>query len=294
MENIYAVICSLILMLPLVVQFYMLITDPKKLFTIFHYYATDDEANKTPPPKLLEHYTKEPSTFQAESDSKMLLTNLRAVSSSPALARPSASRRTDASSPEAKHSFTFVETGETLPVVDIGCTYSSCRYKAFEACLRDHYGARYPPAEVVLNSMQLHLADSGARVAANAAGLFDFIKESEPALNDREVPRKLEIEYLNPLDHFVTRRIRRPSTEDRSTETCGERGRETLSDAASCPDSIKDVINASGKNTRIDRRLAKTSGLQARPGMKLVKRGKERKLDSNRVTFKKIGSEDID
>lgn len=118
----------------------------------------------------------------------------------------------------AKYSSTFVKTDQVLPVVDITWDYNSYRFKTFESCLRNCYGDRYPPGEVVLNSMQLNLLDSHTNVPMNVAGLFDFMKEeSEPRLNT--VSRKLEIEYLNPLDHFVTKQPGRPETVERFTET---------------------------------------------------------------------------
>ncbi|XP_033334805.2 uncharacterized protein LOC117225391 [Megalopta genalis] len=264
METVYAVMCSLILMLPLIVQLYMLITDPTKLFTIFHYYASDEQAAKDLSPKLLEHYSRNRSSFDSKSDSEMLATTLKSVSSTPAaLSRiwstTSAKKKGSSFAAETKHSFAFVETDAALPLVGIGCTYSWYRHKAFEECLLDHYGPRYPPGEVVLNSMQLHLLDSRSSLGPGTTGLFDFVKESEPALNGPEVSRNLEIEYLNPLDHFVTRQLRRPLTEERATETPGDRhelDRRASSDNAA-PDPIKAVITAREKNARINRRSGK-------------------------------------
>nr|XP_033334805.1 uncharacterized protein LOC117225391 [Megalopta genalis] len=264
METVYAVMCSLILMLPLIVQLYMLITDPTKLFTIFHYYASDEQAAKDLSPKLLEHYSRNRSSFDSKSDSEMLVTTLKSVSSTPAaLSRiwstTSAKKKGSSLALETKHSFAFVETDAALPLVGIGCTYSWYRHKAFEECLLDHYGPRYPPGEVVLNSMQLHLLDSRSSLGPGTTGLFDFVKESEPALNGPEVSRNLEIEYLNPLDHFVTRQLRRPLTEERATETPGDRhelDRRASSDNAA-PDPIKAVITAREKNARINRRSGK-------------------------------------
>ncbi|XP_076648062.1 uncharacterized protein LOC143356344 [Halictus rubicundus] len=242
-------------------------TNPKKLLTIFHYYANEAEVQRRSPPQLFEHYSRDRSAFDRKSESKMLLTNLRNVSSTPALPGVSSGARIEPmesrgpAAPEAKHSFTFVKTDEVLPVVDIGWTYSSYRYKAFETCLRDHYGSRYPPGEVVLNSMQLHLLDSRTSVIGpSMAGLFDFVKESELPANGPEVSSKLEIEYLNPLDHFVTRQLRRPSTVERFTETSGEQHEEDRapsSDNSPGPDAIKAVITAQEKNARVNRRSAK-------------------------------------
>ncbi|XP_053982831.1 uncharacterized protein LOC128878569 [Hylaeus volcanicus] len=265
MESIYAVIFTLILMLPIIVQLQMLIANPKKFLALFRYYSTNDATDKNSAPKLLQHYPKEPGVIKARSDSKMLLTNLRTVSSLPAVPRvlsiTKPGSHVDAVLPEARYSSTFLKTDEVLPVVDITWTYSSYRYKAFESCLRDHYGARYPPGEVVLNSMQLHLPDSSTNVGPRSAGLFDFVKESETALNGPEVSRKLEIEYLNPLDHFVTRRLGRPSTEERFTEAPCERAdeerRQSIHDAPRRSDPIRDVITRQEKNARINRRSSR-------------------------------------
>ncbi|XP_078046826.1 uncharacterized protein LOC144475121 [Augochlora pura] len=258
MENVYAVMCSLIPMLPLVLQLYMLITDPTKLFTIFHYYASEDEATKNLPPKLLEHYSRDRSSFDSKSESEIQVSVLRNASSTPAAlprVRSTESVENKGSSSEADTEEPLVETEAAQP--DIGCSYSWYRHKAFEECLRDHYGPRYPPGEVVLNSMQLHLLDSRSSLGPGTTGLFDFVKESEPALGGPEVSRNLEIEYLNPLDHFVTKQLHRPLTEERSTETPGEQqhepDRRPSSDNAA-PDPIKGVITAREKNARINRR----------------------------------------
>ncbi|KZC13054.1 hypothetical protein WN55_04951, partial [Dufourea novaeangliae] len=244
--------------------------NPKKLCTIFHYYATNDDTNNAQAPRLLQHYSKEPSLFEAKSESKMLLTSLRSISSSPVIPRPSSSTEIEEPLavllPEAMHSSTFLKTGDVLPVVDITWTYSSYHHKAFETCLRNYYGVRYPPGEVVLNSMQLHLLDSRTTVEPyrSAVGLFDFVKESEPTLIGG-VPRKLEIEYLNPLDHFVARQLPlcRPSTEERFTETTNVQHRPSEVDHAAAPsdntarDPIRNVITGRDKNAGINRRFAR-------------------------------------
>ncbi|XP_076291886.1 uncharacterized protein LOC143214557 [Lasioglossum baleicum] len=263
-------------------------TNPKKLLTIFHYYANDavefsEGVQRSLSPRLLEHYSRDRSTFESKSESKISLTNLRSVSSTPALPRVSSGARIEskksfgtAAAPEVKHSFTFVKTDQVLPVVDIGCTYSSYRYKAFETCLRDHYGSRYPPGEVVLNSMQLHLLDSRTSVIEpSMAGLFDFVKESELLLNGPDVSSKLEIEYLNPLDHFVTRQLRRPSTVERFTETSGEQHEQDRApsfDTRASPDTIKAVITGQEKNARVNRRSAKKIELSRKYDLSSVRR----------------------
>ncbi|XP_033348654.1 uncharacterized protein LOC117232949 [Bombus vosnesenskii] len=232
MASIYALFLTLILVFSIVVQLQMLIADPKKLCTIFHYYATNaEDSNKSSVRNILQHYSKEPNVFSVpSSDSKISLTNLRTVSSWPVipnqtLSIPNPTVKTEATNSMetepnvvAKYSSTFVKTDQVLPVVDITWDYNSYRFKTFESCLRNCYGDRYPPGEVVLNSMQLNLLDSHTNVPMNVAGLFDFMKEeSEPRLNT--VSRKLEIEYLNPLDHFVTKQPGRPETMERFTET---------------------------------------------------------------------------
>ncbi|XP_043524302.1 uncharacterized protein LOC122536200 [Frieseomelitta varia] len=260
MENIYALFLTLILMFPIIVQLQMLIADPRKLCTIFHYYATDPEtADKPPASNILQHYPKESTVFSvASSDSKISLTNLRTVSSWPVIptqtlpivdsAAETEGRRTSGTRANvvAKYSSTFVKTDQVLPVVDITWNYSSYRFKTFQACLRDCYGDRYPPGEVVLNSMQLNLLDSHTNVPLNVAGLFDFLKEeSEPCLN--VVSKKLEIEYLNPLDHFVTKQTDRPETVERFTET-DEQDRRYNTAESQQKDAIWPVITGGEKN----------------------------------------------
>lgn len=206
--------------------------DPKKLCTIFHYYATNgpEDFRKTSSP-ILQHYPKVPAVFNAtKSDSALPLTNLRTVFSSAvtpnSLSIPGQTAGDiDKSNPigtyaNANHSCTFVTTNQVLPVVDIACNYNTYRYKTFEACLRSYYGDKYPPGDVVFNSMQLNLLDSHTNVPLGVDGLFDFAKgEDEPRLHT--VHRALEIDYLNPLDHFVTKQLGVPATEERFTETDG-------------------------------------------------------------------------
>ncbi|XP_076758785.1 uncharacterized protein LOC143428064 [Xylocopa sonorina] len=252
MESICTLFFTLILILPLVIQLQMLIADPKKLCTIFHYYATtEDSADKTTPIEILRHYPKESTAVNlASSNSELSLTNLRNVSSSPVISNnqppPIPNEAADQSRSNtalaiAKHSSTFVaKTNQELPVVDITCDYSSYRHKTFEDCLRDRYGGKYPPGGVVLNSMHLNLLDSHTSVA----GLFDFLREDvvEQRVEASVVPRRLEIEYLNPLDHFVAKQLDRPSTASRFTET----------EAA----SIESVINGREKK-QADRRSSR-------------------------------------
>lgn len=121
---------------------------------------------------------------------------------------------------KVRHSCTFVKTDQVLPVVDITSNYSSYRYKVFETCLRNLYGDHYPPGDVLLNSIQLNLLDSRTNVSRlQTTDLFDFVKDSELNLTTSVVCKKLEIEYLNLLDHFVTKLADKPFTEERFTET---------------------------------------------------------------------------
>ncbi|CAK9814559.1 hypothetical protein ANTPLA_LOCUS8246 [Anthophora plagiata] len=256
MESISTILFTLFLVFPLLLQLQMLIVHPAKLFTIFHYYASTipDDSHKTSSPSILQHYPKEPTVFNASSDSKMSLTTLRNVFSSPVLlnglstmndVNPTSVEKTDRIVPElltiAKHSSTFVKTDQELPIVDITWNYNSYRYKTFEDCLKNYYGTNYPPGDVLMNYMQLNLLDSRTNVALNVAGMFDFVKENdERQLN--VVPRKPEIEYLNPLDHFVARQtdtppatIERFTETDEVNETSNPRGRSRLCENVICP-----------------------------------------------------------
>lgn len=279
MESICALFVTLILVLPLAVQLQMLIADPKKLCTIFHYYASAPslvEPKKTSSPNILQHYTVEPSVFNAtDSDSKILLTNLRSVSSSPVVANARASIHRDRAAVDAGtvengpgasrlavHSSTFVKTDQPLPVVDIGWTYSSYRYKTFGRCLRNYYGDKYPPGEVVLNLMQLNLFDSCTNVAEMlTGGLFDFVNEDSGG-TPAAVASKPEIEYLNPLDHFVARQAAASDTVERFTET-EEEERDRCHDdtsaylgVAAAGGGIGPVITGREKN-QLDRRSSR-------------------------------------
>lgn len=238
--------------------------DPKKLCTIFHYYATSTPSEEAD--KMLQQYPKDRTAFNvASSNSKILLTNLRTVSSSPNLIQNHAltsipfevEKRDSNESDIAEHSSTFVRTDQVLPVVDITWNYSSFRFRTFEECLRNCYGDRYPPGEVVLNSMQLNLLDSYTNVTLDMAGLFDFAKEgSESHLETVET--KQEIEYLDPLDHFVTKQNWKPATIERFTRTDEvDRWHDTPSrhDEEDC--DIGAVITGREKNQRNRRSLRK-------------------------------------
>lgn len=200
---------------------------------------------------MLQFYPKEPAAV----DSKLSPGNPRATLSLPAVPRALSitlgGEQSEPQLPEARHSSTFVNAGDVMPVVDIPRTYSSYRHKAFEECLRDYYGTRYPPGEVVLNSMQLNLLDSQTQVGLSVAGLFDFVKDSEPTT------KRLEIEHLNPLDHFVTRQPVRPFTEDRFTETGMVRRVSSRNAPERDGDAVRDAINEREKNA-INRRFPRT------------------------------------
>ncbi|KOC60207.1 hypothetical protein WH47_07789 [Habropoda laboriosa] len=158
----------------------------------------------------------------------MSLTTSRTVSSSPVLANSLSTTNEDSPSVEktdptvpqrlatAKHSSVVVKTDRELPVLDITWNYNSYRYKTFETCLKNYYGEKYPPGDVVLNYMQLNLSDSRASMNA-AASMFDFVRESETQLSIAS--RRPEIEYLNPLDYFVAKQSDTPATVERSTGT---------------------------------------------------------------------------
>ncbi|XP_017754782.1 PREDICTED: uncharacterized protein LOC108546979 [Eufriesea mexicana] len=205
---------------------------------------------------MLQRYPKEsPVSNAVSSDSKISLTNLRTTSSSLVTPKQTISigdrtAITQEKNPEepriaaAKSSSTFVKTDQKLPVVDITWNYSSYRFETFKACLRNRYGDRYPPGEVVLNSMQLNQLDSNTDMGVRLAGLFDFLREdSEPQLNSR----KMEIEYLNPLDHFVAKQVDRPATVERFTET-DEQDRWHNTVWSQQEDTIAPVITGGEKN----------------------------------------------
>nr|XP_012139019.1 PREDICTED: uncharacterized protein LOC105662303 [Megachile rotundata] len=223
--------------------------NPKKLCTLFHYYACTEDVNRRSSLELLQYYPKEPVIFDVKSNSKISLTNLRTVSSSPVVPQVSSVRKIGKDANRSlvfsvKHSCTFVKTDQELPVVDITWNYNSYRYKTFESCLKNLYGDKYPPGDVVLNSMQLNLFDSQSNESVN---LFDFLQDSQTSLTGADitgVSRKLEIEYLNPLDHFVNKLTDRPTTEERSTETLHEVADQRRSSDNACEDPIRTIITA--------------------------------------------------
>ncbi|XP_011865273.1 PREDICTED: uncharacterized protein LOC105560627 [Vollenhovia emeryi] len=122
--------------------------------------------------------------------------------------------------PLAQHSSSFVATRIELPVVDITCNYNSYRYKSLEKSLRERYGANYPPGEVVLNYIQLNTPDSGTGREDNVGDdLLDFFGGGNAGAYSSSVSTRLETEYLNLLDHFVSRERGRALTAGKFTET---------------------------------------------------------------------------
>lgn len=73
--------------------------------------------------------------------------------------------------------------------------------------------------------MQLNLLDSYTNVTLGMAGLFDFAKEEGESSHLEAVETKQEIEYLDPLDHFVTKQHCKPATIERFTKTDHEEDR---------------------------------------------------------------------
>lgn len=150
----------------------------------------------------------------------------RAVLSSPAVPRVASAVTTSRHErlvrktiPLAQHSSSFVTTQIVLPVVDITCDYNSYRYKNLEENLRRRYGANYPPGKVVLNYIQLSTPDSRNALEDIASDDFLDLLEENDAGAYWSVSTRLESEYLNLLDHFVSKQQEKARTAGKFTET---------------------------------------------------------------------------
>ncbi|KAL6268480.1 hypothetical protein P5V15_001613 [Pogonomyrmex californicus] len=227
MASISAIILGLILMLPLLVQLQTLVLQhPWRIFTALRCCWTESAGNvRCGRRNLVQHYPKLPGLLNSNSESRMLVCTPRNVLSSPAVPRvafagprQSPVRKTI---PLAQHSSTFVATQIELPVVDITCNYNSYRYKTLEDSLRKRYGANYPPGEVVLNYIQLNTPDSRAGLEDDVGDdlLGPFEGDDAGATYSSSVSTKPETEYLNLLDHFVSKDGGKALTAGKFTET---------------------------------------------------------------------------
>ncbi|XP_014475330.1 PREDICTED: uncharacterized protein LOC106744806 [Dinoponera quadriceps] len=226
MESTTAIILCLILMLPLLIQLQMLVVRPRKLLeTLLRRHLTESAGNiRSSERNLVQHYPKLPGLLNSNSESRMLVCPLRTILSSPAVPPRVTSDDTcryerlgRKTAPLVQHSSSYVATQIELPVVDITCNYNCYRYKSFEESLRRRYGANYPPGEVVLNYIQLNTPDSRVSMADDDDLLDGF--EVDTGTYASSVSTKLETEYLNLLDHFVSKRRGRASTAGKFTET---------------------------------------------------------------------------
>ncbi|RLU24632.1 hypothetical protein DMN91_002721 [Ooceraea biroi] len=222
MESISAVILGLILMLSLLVQLQTLVLNPWKLLATFRCYSTENARDvRSSKLNLVQHYPKLPELLNSNSESKMMICSPRSILSSPAVPRVASlsccERLIRKAIPLAQHSSTFVATQIELPVVDITCNYNSCRYNTFEESLRTHYGVNYPPGEVVLNYIQLNTPDSRIGIKKNVSdNLLDPFEESDATYSS--VSTKREAEYLNLLDHFISKQQGKALTASKCTE----------------------------------------------------------------------------
>ncbi|XP_072756581.1 uncharacterized protein [Anoplolepis gracilipes] len=223
MESISAIIFGLLLMLPLLVQLQMLVLHPRKLLATLRCYLTESTRDvRSDERNLVQHYPKLPDLLNSNSESRMVVwTSPRTVFSSPAVPRVAGRQFVRKTTPLARHSSSYVVTQIELPVVDITCNYNSYRYSTLEASLRERYGANYPPGEVVLNYIQLNTPDSRMRLGNDDAGndLLDLFGAFDTVSAYSSVSTRLETEYLNLLDHFVSKRSEKVLTEGKFTET---------------------------------------------------------------------------
>lgn len=106
------------------------------------------------------------------------------------------------------------------PIIDISnIDYKTYRHKLIEATLRKRYDDTQPPGDVVLNSLHLNSADSVMGVRLNDRydhSLFDFVEEYYDIGEARNAQR------LHPMDHFLSKGVRRPKTTEKETETIAD------------------------------------------------------------------------
>lgn len=111
------------------------------------------------------------------------------------------------------------------PIIDISnLDYKAYRYKLIEATLRKQYDDFQPPGDVVLNSLHLNSADSVIGIRLNDRydhSLFDFVEEYYDVA---DATSRKNVERLHPLDHFLSRGMRRPRTSEKETETISDNG----------------------------------------------------------------------
>lgn len=107
------------------------------------------------------------------------------------------------------------------PIVDItNLEYRAYRHKLVEATLRKRYDDSQPPGDVVLNSLHLNPADSVIGVRLNDRydhSLFDFVEEYYDVAGAKN--RRNVLECPRPIDHFLSKAVRRPRTTEKETET---------------------------------------------------------------------------
>lgn len=106
------------------------------------------------------------------------------------------------------------------PIIDISnLDYKTYRHKLIEATLKKQYDDSQPPGDVVLNSLHLNSADSIIGVRLNDRydhSLFDFVEEY---YDTAEATSRRNVERLHPMDHFLSKSVRRPRTIEKETET---------------------------------------------------------------------------
>lgn len=106
------------------------------------------------------------------------------------------------------------------PIIDISnIDYKAYRHKLIEATLRKRYDDSQPPGDVVLNSLHLNSADSVIGVRLNDRydhSLFDFVEEY---YDTAEATSRRNAERLHPMDHFLSKGVRRPRTTEKETGT---------------------------------------------------------------------------
>ncbi|XP_012257310.2 uncharacterized protein LOC105686763 [Athalia rosae] len=126
-------------------------------------------------------------------------------------------------SPDPLLSSTVIPS-ERYPIFDESTivNYNSYRHKLIEETLAKQYGGDYAPGNVILNLIQLNTPDSLANVVLakkyDGISFFDHIKLCDALANVCATPNP-DIEYPDPLSHFIPRNMRRPSTSEMETET---------------------------------------------------------------------------
>ncbi|KYQ52847.1 hypothetical protein ALC60_08042 [Trachymyrmex zeteki] len=277
-ESAFALALTILLATPLIVRVYFLLDKPLRGLTKTprRYRRRYDRFNRS----LLMHYPATIKLADSTSSSNLHPESARRINSTPTLQSNSGTSKSSSRrgirvdrkigdsgskiriSSSSDRPSSFVDSRH--PIIDISnLDYKAYRYKLIEATLRKQYDDFQPPGDVVLNSLHLNSADSVIGIRLNDRydhSLFDFVEEYYDVA---DATSRKNVERLHPLDHFLSRGMRRPRTSEKETETISDNGIDRENSRNHLPEnvdsnlsklpSIDDNGNPKGTWTRNDR-----------------------------------------